>query len=352
VSVRPDAPRECLARPVAGRRGVALCLLGSALQLVIARGVPRSDSSFARLMPAFSRIAYGVVRTSGLTAVWRRWRPGAVVLCYHNVVDGPVAVADPGLHLQRRAFEVQMEWLARRFDVVPLDELARRAESRASLRGLAAVTFDDAYQGTLQHGLPVLARLGLPCTVFVPSAYPDGGHGFWWDDAGAADLDDARRTRWLDELQGDATRIRSESGGASLSTSTACLPATWEALAAARSPLVSLGAHSVTHRNLCALDADALDRELCESAAAIAERTGERPRWFAYPYGRWNATVAHAARRAGYRGALTLDGADVEPGVDWMACPRINIPSSLSDSAFDAWVSGVAHLRARRAHMR
>ncbi len=301
-------------------------------------------------MPALSQIAFGVARTAGLTALLRRWRPGAVVLCYHNVVDGPVAVSDPGLHLQRAAFEAHMVWLAGRFEVVSLDELARRAEAGASLRGLAAVTFDDAYQGTLRHGLPVLARLGLPCTVFVPSAYPDGASGFWWDDAGAAALDDARRTRWLEELQGDATRIRSESGGATAPPSADCVPATWAALTASRSPLVRLGAHSVTHRNLCALDAESLDRELRASAASITERTGERPHWFAYPYGRWNATVADAARRAGYRGALTLDGNDVESGADWLACPRINIPASISDPAFDAWVSGVAHLRARRSH--
>ena len=76
---------------------------------------------------------------------------------------------------------------------------------------------------------------------------------------------------------------------------------------------------------------------------------GQRPTWLAYPYGRWDARVAQAVTAAGYRGGWTLAGADVTAHTSWGAAPRVNIPSSLSLDAFAAWVSGVAHWRARRA---
>src|SRR5439155_6373969 len=34
-----------------------------------------------------------------------------------------------------------------------------------------AVTFDDGYRSIAEHALPVLGRLGVPGTVFVPTAH-------------------------------------------------------------------------------------------------------------------------------------------------------------------------------------
>src|SRR5207253_3024783 len=38
---------------------------------------------------------------------------------------------------------------------------------------MLVVTFDDAYRSTFEHAAPVLARLGLPGTLFVPTAWVD-----------------------------------------------------------------------------------------------------------------------------------------------------------------------------------
>ncbi len=284
-----------------------------------------------------------------MTGLARRVRPGAVVLCYHNIVEQPAEVADPALHMPVDTFRWQMAFVARHFDVVSLDELEARRVRGASLRGLAAITFDDAYLGTLAHGLPVLRALQLPSTIFVPSDFPGSSDGFWWDDPGArrAVTEAGVRDRWLDELQGDGSRIRGEPGFAGVSP-LACRVADWAALRAIRSDFVSLGAHSRTHRSLIALD----DRDLameCEVSAAVLQReTGAEARWIAYPYGLWDDRVAQASRAAGYTGGLTLAGADVTSGTSPWATPRINIPAGITNAAFDAWLSGFSHLRRQR----
>lgn len=288
---------------------------------------------------------YRVAEVAGLNALARRLRSGAVVLCYHNVVAEEFPVVDPALHLSLRRFIEQVDWLRRYFAIVGIDELADRARTGRRLRGLAAITFDDAYAGTVRHALPVLRSEGLPTSIFVPTAYPGSGRGFWWDQevARGAATDLSLRGRLLEDLAGDASRILAAADDAPLPRE--LTPASWEEIRAAAGESVRIEAHSVSHRTLPCLDDPTLTDELQSSADAIEAEVGVRPRWLAYPYGRWDPRVAAAVIAAGYRGGLTLDGRDMTARSPLASVPRINIPSSLSLDAFAAWISGLSHLR-------
>lgn len=292
---------------------------------------------------------FSAFRRSGATALARRLRPGAVLLCYHNVVDGDVALPDPALHIARGRFAQQMDWLAARFTVLPLAELMRRAARGDSLRGLAAVTFDDAYVGTLTHGLDELRRRAVPSTVFVPTAAVTSQTPFWWDtEAGAgAARDHASRDELLEQLAGDATQILArQSASLTAPLPPQCLPAGWEQLRSLDSTLVALESHTVNHRTLPRLNDQDLVSELRGSADTMERELGRRPSWIAYPYGRWDARVARQALASGYTGGFALDGRDVTPRSALGSLPRLNIPAGISLDAFAAWVSGVAHWRA------
>lgn len=297
------------------------------------------------ILPA---VVFAAAAIAGATAIIRALRSGAVVLCYHNIVDREVTGADVGLHMPVSEFERQIQWLADHFTIVSLDELRARAESGRTLRGCAAVTFDDGYRGTIQHGLKVLRSVGAHSTVFVPSAAPSSGDPFWWDQAAGADaLSDAERSQYfVEELGGDSAVIRAELDPVERPDAQ-CLPATWDQLRASVSDLVALGAHSVSHRTLTHLDDRALAHELTECRRVIRAETDVDARWFAYPYGRWNPRVAAAVKQCGYAGAWTLEGHDVSRRCDWFGAPRINIPAGIKFASFEAWVSGFAHLRAR-----
>lgn len=294
-------------------------------------------------------VVYGAIRYAGPATMGRRLRPGALVLCYHNVVEGAVVAEDKGLHLARSDFQAQMAWLATHFTVVTLDELHARVSSGRSVRGLAAVTFDDAYVGAMTHGLAVLRALGLPATVFVASGYPGDARPFWWDlpaAAGAA-TDAARRTRFIEDLRGDAEAILAGVPAVPDAVAAQCRPATWDLLRASRSESVRLEAHSVTHRTLPRLTDAELDQELRTCATTLEQELGSRPRWLAYPYGRWDTRVAAATRAVGYLGAWTLAGRDVTAHTDWASAPRLNVPAGIALDAFVAWGSGLAHWRSK-----
>jgi peptidoglycan/xylan/chitin deacetylase (PgdA/CDA1 family) len=67
-----------------------------------------------------------------------------------------------------------------KFDIVSMDEVCRRAVTLASPRRFACLTFDGGYKDLIASAYPVLSRHGVPFTVYVPTAFPDGLGEAWW----------------------------------------------------------------------------------------------------------------------------------------------------------------------------
>jgi peptidoglycan/xylan/chitin deacetylase (PgdA/CDA1 family) len=88
----------------------------------------------------------------------------------------------------RRAHEITPDFLDRtvralrrwKYDIVGMDEVHRRAVSLKSPRRFVSLTFDGATRDLMVHGYPVLAKYGVPFTVYVPTAFPDGLGEAWW----------------------------------------------------------------------------------------------------------------------------------------------------------------------------
>jgi len=290
-------------------------------------------------------LCYSALKVSGLTALARRVSTG-VVLCYHNVAAGTDAGHSDrlGLHMPLPTFERQMRWLAGHYDVVPLAQLVDRVSRSESLRGLAAVTFDDGYGGVFEHAWPLLRDLGIPATVFVVADAPGRDEGFWWDDPDVLRAySPTERQRWLTAFRGDGRRIVEALAPARgpWQAPPWCRPATWHVITEAARSGLQLGVHSATHRSLPALEEHDLQREVAESRDVIRRRTGVTPEFFAYPYGLWNDRVRRAVRLAGYRAAFTLEDGHVGAKVDAWALPRVNVPAGIEDAAFQAWTAGL-----------
>jgi peptidoglycan/xylan/chitin deacetylase (PgdA/CDA1 family) len=88
----------------------------------------------------------------------------------------------------RQAHAITPEFLDRiicalkrwKFDIVSMDEVCRRAVSPWSPRRFVCLTFDGATRDLMMSGYPVLSRHGVPFTVYVPTAFPDGLGEAWW----------------------------------------------------------------------------------------------------------------------------------------------------------------------------
>jgi peptidoglycan/xylan/chitin deacetylase (PgdA/CDA1 family) len=293
---------------------------------------------------------YGSAVALGVDRLLRWRRPGGIVLCYHNIVaDADAPPGDRALHLSVSAFEAHVEFLAQCFSVISLAELVRRQSAGQSMRGTAAITFDDGYRGVLVHALPLLRARGLPAAMFITSRGASDGNTFWWDwPAPGAEASTPRlRSLLLDECRGDAARVAAALDVTPIEADAVFRPASWSELRSSAGPDITIGVHTVSHQNLAVLDDEMIRQELAENVRDIERELGSRPKAVAYPYGSWTPRVVEAASELRLELGLTLDGHDVRPSTNLLSVPRVNIPASLSTPAFRLWASGLADIRGR-----
>jgi peptidoglycan/xylan/chitin deacetylase (PgdA/CDA1 family) len=67
-----------------------------------------------------------------------------------------------------------------KYDIITMDEVCRRAVTLATPRRFACLTFDGAYKDMIASAYPVLSKHGVPFTLYVPTAFPDGVGEAWW----------------------------------------------------------------------------------------------------------------------------------------------------------------------------
>jgi peptidoglycan/xylan/chitin deacetylase (PgdA/CDA1 family) len=165
----------------------------------------------------------------------------SAILTYHSLDDsGSVISTHPDL------FREQIEcFLKLKIPVVPLRD-AQRAP------GSVALTFDDGYDNFLEFGYPVIAKYGLPATLFVISGYCGRRAGWLWSQSSAMH---PPRIMGLSEL-----RTLAGSG-------------------------IEIGSHTVHHPDLAALPEEHAEREIRESRFRLEDGLGRAVEAFAYPYG-------------------------------------------------------------------
>ena len=110
-----------------------------------------------------------------------------------------------------------------------------------------------------------------------------------------------------------------------------------ELAAVGADPLVSVGAHGVSHSYLSALDIDEQRHEIDASKARLERVLGRAIEHFSYPHGdHAPATVEHV-RRAGFRVACGTASEPVTGGADVFDLPRVEVPN-LDGPAFARWL--------------
>ena len=212
-----------------------------------------------------------------------------LALCYHAISGSWPAV----LAVTRGRFERQLGWLAERGyrGVTFSDLVADRGEGKR-----VAVTFDDGYRSVMSSAAPVLARLGWPGTIFVPTALIGAGRPLAWSGT----------SHWLH------TTHRAE-----------LEPLSWDELAALASEGWEVGSHTLTHPHLTAIDGTALDYELAIARLECEYRLNRACTTIAYPYGDVDDRVVRAARQAGYlTGAALTERRRPAHSLEW---PRVGV---------------------------
>ena len=191
------------------------------------------------------------------------------MLGYHGVAESRLREDLSLLQVSPERFRTHMELLlAAGFRFVTVAELARRSGEGTPEPGLAAITFDDGMRNNHAVALPILEEYGIPATVYVTIGFIDGV------------------SPWIGS--GGDGAIMSEVELRELAV------AGWE-----------LGAHTMTHPDLSALDYDACRKEIEDSRDALERIAGVRVETFAYPFGRYGPAALAAVRDAGLLAAVT-----------------------------------------------
>lgn len=213
-----------------------------------------------------------------------------LVLCYHALSpDWPAA-----LSTTPERFEEQLELLVRRrYGGTTFGRAVREPPSQRAF----AVTFDDAYRSVFELALPIMRRLGIPGSVFVPTRYAGSPQPMSWEG--------------IDQWAGGPHEKE-------------LLCMSWDQLGELAEHGWEIGSHTRSHPHLSKLDDERLTDELEGSRSDCAEGMGLPCDTVAYPYGDTDARVAAAARAAGYSAAAGLPDRRYGPRdpFDW---PRVGV---------------------------
>lgn len=264
------------------------------------------------------------------------------VLTYHRIADpDDTPDLDPLLvSATPETFRRQMEHLRRRYRPVALEQVVEASKGGEPLPDRAVhVTVDDAYRDFAEYAWPILRELGIPVTVFVPTAYPDQPNRMlWWDRLHRAAVHGTKNETWARAMEAargaigsvtlppiddhldiralmrslghdDAERFVDstcrEVGLDDINASSALL--SWDELRALAREGVSFGAHTRHHAALTNVDEVRVRSEIAGSLEDLERELGAGPRPIAYPYGLYDSTVSRIAEEEGCTLGFTCD---------------------------------------------
>lgn len=321
---------------------------------------------------AKSAISVAAHRTGLSHAIAARYRGHGTLFALHSVVDDDAFYPDDTLRCPVSQLEWALRWLKRQgVEFVTLDQMVARL-SEPPARPLAAFTFDDGYADNLTRALPIMERFGAPFTVYVTTGMVTREIDAWWFGLAALvrkqdrielpevgrrfdcrDRAGKRRTFRTIEAAihndfGLLPHVRAAIEKARVDSAAAL---DQEALDAeqlrrlARHPLVTIGGHTTTHRNLAQTPATEVEWEMAENRKFLQRATDQPVEHFAYPFGHARACgerEAEIARSVGFRTATTTRlGTLFSEHLDHLhALPRMQLACDDTSSTLRCKVDG------------
>ena len=269
------------------------------------------------------------------------------VLVYHRVNNeyDPFFMADT-----IEVFSKQIEYLASHFNICSLEDIVERLKMKDVPENAVVITFDDGYRDIYLNAFPILKKLSIPATIFLPTDSIGTGKVLWHDRVFSAfretqelflegygdnakrytlgtlegkliaqekvlqflrSLSDCEKPYWINRLM-EKLRVEDRKEVPDLML-------TWDEVKEMYKGGISFGAHTVTHPILSRLSTDKARAEIYESKEIIEEKLGTPVKTFAYPNGNkedFNEATKNILKDAGYICALTTIFGTNENGQD------------------------------------
>ena len=272
-----------------------------------------------------------------------------IVLCYHRVSPHQSG-GKSLLSVTNTNFQKQLNILKRFFNLVSLEKFVSDEKSND-----LAITFDDGYSDNLAHALPILEKLNIESTFFVSTMYIQKNYLYLPDlldiafaspsniDALFSELETIfPGTEFPEEYWGMLDKLvsldysnfekvldllTSKFGKQVTQTDEHRRPMSPSELSElASSKIVSVGAHTVTHRRLSSLSDHDCENEISGSIEVLRTLYPDKfTKFFAYPFGQptdFNSEVEKYLHDLGFQ-TLSTDPVGVRQITSGIAIPRL-----------------------------
>src|SRR6266404_4822618 len=236
-------------------------------------------------------------------------------------------------------FEKHMEYLSNHYNILPLEEIIKDMKDNNIQENAVAITFDAGYKDEYLNAYPILTKLSIPATIFLPTSCIDTGEVLWHDRVFSAfretprsslqeygiyaktyslgtveeklcaqqdvlrflrSLDIHDRLVWIDCL---ITKLFPQG-----KKNFPQMMLSWDDIKIMYANGISFGSHTVTHPIMSKISPEQAMWEICESKKIIESHLGSPVRTFAYPNGKeedFDHTTKALLQEAGYVCALT-----------------------------------------------
>ncbi len=306
-------------------------------------------------------------------------QPGALVLGYHRIAE---LDNDPwSMAVSPDNFARHLEILRSAWKPMPLPALVEAHRHGNVPHRAVVLTFDDGYADNLTTALPLLERYEIPATVFVATGQIDADHEFWWDELERAlllprklpevlqlDIDGRPQTRKLDgAVEYSNAQRRRDKGArpwqADPQTRLGFYYSVWERLRRvdptrrrvlleeivrwasadpearpeyrtlrsaelqelSRNPLITIGAHTVSHAFLPEHSPGEQHEEIAGSKHTLERLLAAPVTSFAYPHGEYANDTPEIVQALGFDVACTLGERAVRTISDRFRLPRCGV---------------------------
>lgn len=204
-----------------------------------------------------------------------------LILMYHSVNgENPRYQYE----IKTENFIKQLDFLRNHSEIVTLEQLFCNQQQK---KNQIALSFDDAYDDFYLNVFPILKQQKIPAALFLPTAFISTEPGVW---SQTNDLHDKRHLTWNQAIEMHA------------------------------SGLVEIGSHTHSHLDMKE-NLQQFEEDVLRSIQCIEENIGQRPKFFAYPYGSRTKEMDAIIHKCGFKFAVmskgqTIKGQFVEGRID------------------------------------
>ena len=276
------------------------------------------------------------------------------IMIFHRVLDQPDALFPDEPDRQR--FSQILQWVARWYQVLPLDRAVTALQRGALPARAMCITFDDGYADNALNAAPLLQQHGMCATFFIATSFLDGGR--MWNDtviesirhSRAATLDLRQLGLDADPLPLGTLAQKRTAVGMALRALKHLPPAQRAEKSAALQALcgtaalpddmmmrsdqvqglvhagMQVGAHTLTHPILCSTDDAQARHEITGSKRHLEHLLGQPVTLFAYPNGKpdkdYDRRHVDMVRDAGFSAAVSTAPGAADGHADLLQLPR------------------------------